>query len=163
MDEDCTKMGQTAKCNAKEMYANINKTLYKKKGRNHNNTIMNKHGKILMESDEIKARWEEYIKELYNDIRKEIVCQTNNEGSKILKEEIRKAMKSIINGKAVGTDGIAKEMIESLGEKGVDSVTEIGATPSQMRETIMIKMLNVEGALKCEQHRTISIINHIAK
>ena len=84
-----------AKCNAKEMYANINKTLYKKKGRNQNNTIMNKHGKILMESDEIKARWEEYIKELYDDTREEIVCQRNNEGPEILKEEIRKAMKNM--------------------------------------------------------------------
>ena len=79
-------------------------------------------------------------------------------------------MKNMRNGKAVGTDGIAKEMIESLGEKGVDIVTEItnkiyenGATPNQMRETIMIKIPKVEGTLKCEQHRTISIINHIAK
>ena len=41
---------------------------------------MNKHGKILMESDEVKARWEEYITELYDDTREEIVCETNNEG-----------------------------------------------------------------------------------
>ena len=61
-------------------------------------------------------------------------------------------------------------MIESLGETGVDIVTEIankirenGATPNQMRETIMIKIPKVDGTLKCEQHRTISIINHIAK
>ena len=54
MDENCTNIEQMAKCNAKEMYANINKILYKKKGRNQYNTIMNKHGKILMESDEIK-------------------------------------------------------------------------------------------------------------
>ena len=32
-----------------------------------------------------------------------------------------------------------------------------------MRETIMIKIPKVEGTLKCEQHRTISIINHITK
>ena len=46
MDENCTKIEQMAKCNAKEMYANINKTLCKKKRRNQNNTIMSKHGKI---------------------------------------------------------------------------------------------------------------------
>ena len=170
MDENGTKIEQMARCTAKEMYANINKTLCKKKGRNQNNTIMNERGKILMESDEIKARWEEYIKELHDDIREEIVCQTNNEGPEILKEDIRKAMKSMRNGKAVGTDGIAKEIIESLGEKGVGIVTEIankiyenGATPNQMRETIMIKIPKVEGTLKCEQHQTICIINHIAK
>ena len=67
-----------------------------------------------MESDEIKGRWEEYIKELYDDIGEEILCQTNNESPEILKEEIRKAMKSMRNGKAVGDDlilRIAKEMI----------------------------------------------------
>ena len=79
-------------------------------------------------------------------------------------------MKSTKNGKAVGADGMAKEMIESLGEKWLDIVTEIaskiyekGATPSQMRDTIMIKVAKVEGTLKCKQHRTISIMNHIAK
>ena len=70
-----------------------------------------------MESDEIKARWDVSIKELYDDIREEIVCQRNNEGPEMLNKEIRKAMKSMKNGKAIGTDGIAKEMIESLGEK----------------------------------------------
>ena len=170
MDENCTKIEQMAKCNAKEMYANINKAFYKRKRRNQNNTIMNKHGKILMDSAEVKARWEEYIKELYDDTREQIVCETNNEGPEILKEEIRKAMNNMKNGKAIGTDGIAKEIIEALGEKGVDILTEIankiyenGATPNQMRETIMIKIPKVEGTLKCEQHRTISIINHITK
>ena len=69
---------------------------------------MNKQGKILMDSAEVKARWEEYIEELYDDTREQIVYETNNEGPEILKEEIRKAMKNMINGKAIGTDGIAK-------------------------------------------------------
>ena len=163
MDENCTKIEQMAKCNAKEIF-------YKKKGRDQNNTIMNKHEKILMDSAEVKAGWEEYIKELYDDTREQIVCETNNEGPEILKEEIRKAMKNMKNGKVIGTDGIAKEMIEALGEKGVDILTEIankiyenGATPNQMRETSMINIPKMEGTLKCEQHRTISIINHITK
>ena len=61
-------------------------------------------------------------------------------------------------------------MIESLGEKRADIVTESankiyekGANPNQMRDTVMIKVAKVEGTLKCRQHRTISIINHIAK
>ena len=61
-----------------------------------------------MDSAEVKARWEEYIEELYDDTREQIVYETNNEGPEILKEEIRKAMKNMINGKAIGTDGIAK-------------------------------------------------------
>ena len=170
MDENCTKIEQMAKCNAKEMYANINKAFYKRKRRNQNNTIMNKHGNILMDSAKVKASWEEYIKELYDDTREQIDCETNNEGPEILKEEIRKAMNNMKNGKAIGTDGIAKEMIEALGEKGVDILTEIAnklyendATPNQMKETIMIKIPKVEGTLKYEQHQTISIINHITK
>ena len=168
--KNCTKIEQIAKCNAKEMYANIDKAFYKKKRRNQNNTTMNKHGKILTNSAKVKAGGEGCIKELYDDTREQIVCETNNEGPEILKEEIRKSMKNIKNGKAIETDGIAKEMIEALGEKGVDILTEIvnkiyknGATPNQMKETIMIKIPKMEGTLKCEQHRTISIINHITE
>ena len=87
--------------------------------------VLNKHGKILMDSAEVKARWEEYIKELYDDTREQIVCETNNEGPEILKEEIRKAMNNMKNGKVIGTDGIAKEMIEALGEKGVDILQKL--------------------------------------
>ena len=116
MDENCTKVEQMAECNAEEMYVDVNKTFYRKKRRNQNNTIMNKHGKMLMESDEVKASWEEYIKELNDDTREQIVCETDNEGPEILKEEIRKAMENMKNGRGIGTDGIAKEMIEALGE-----------------------------------------------
>jgi len=46
IDENFTKIEQMAKCNAKDMYAKVNKTLCNKKGRNQNNTlVIKKKGK----------------------------------------------------------------------------------------------------------------------
>ena len=84
----------------------------------------------MIESDQIEKRSEEYIKELYND-NLEIVCETND-GPEIPKEDIRKAMTGMSNSKAIGTDGIAKAMVEVLGERGVDILTDIARNITEM-------------------------------
>jgi len=79
-------------------------------------------------------------------------------------------MNRMKKGKAIGKDGIAVEMLESLGETGLEIIKDIateiyntGILPEQMLQTVMITIPKVAGTLKCEQHRTISIINHKAK
>jgi hypothetical protein len=50
--------------------------------------IKNKDGKLLMEEEEIRSRWEEYIEQLYHDDRKLKPSSKNvNEGPKILKKK----------------------------------------------------------------------------
>ena len=72
--------------------------------------------------------------------------------------------------KAIGKDEIAVDKLESLGEKGLEIIKDIankiyntGILPEQMIETVMITIPKVAGTLKFEQHRTISIINQMAK
>ena len=61
-------------------------------------------------------------------------------------------------------------MLESVGEKGLEVIKDIatkiyntGILPEQMIGTVMITIPKVAGTRKCEKHRTISIINHMAK
>ena len=76
---------------------------------------MKDDGTIAMEVEEVKARWDEYIGELFFDDRPETyVGEFNTEGPVILKEEVRKAMKSLKAGNAVGSDGIGIEMLDAL-------------------------------------------------
>ena len=131
---------------------------------------MDKEGILLMEMEDILKRWTEYIKELYEDEQEVINLELAEQGPEIMKEEIRAAMNKMKKGKAIGKDGIAVEMLESLGEKGLEIIKDIankiyntGILPEQMIETVMITMPKVAGTCNCEQHRTISIVNHMAK
>ena len=64
-----------------------------------------------------------------------------------MKEEIRAAMNKMKKGKAIGKDGIAVEMLESLGEKGLEIMKYIankiyntGILQEQRIDTVMITL-----------------------
>ena len=116
---------------------------------------MDKEGNLLME--DILKRWTEYIKELYEDEQEVINLELDEQGPEIMREEIRAAMNKMKKGKAIGKDGIAVEMLEALGEKGLEIIKDIanktyntGILPEQMLETVMITIPKVAGTRKCE-------------
>ena len=76
-----------------------------------------------MEKEKILERWSEHISELYHDERGDKPpIMKKFDGPPIMKDEVRKAVESMKNGKAVGPDKITVEMIESLDEFGIDSL-----------------------------------------
>ena len=66
--------------------------------------IKDKNGNILFNQQEIAARWVEYITELYEDHREQMPKFEVTSGAIIMTEEIQKALKSMKDGKATGTD-----------------------------------------------------------
>ena len=87
-----------------------------------------------------------------------------------MKDEVRKAVKSMKKGKAAGPDKITVEMIESLDEFGIDMLTDFlnaiydtGEIPSDLSKSIFIALPKKPGATECESHRTISLMSHITK
>ena len=87
-----------------------------------------------------------------------------------MKDEVRKAVKSMKKGKAAGPDKITVEMIESLDEFGIDMLTDFlnaiydtGDIPSDLSKSIFIALPKKPGATECESHRTISLMSHITK
>ena len=78
-----------------------------------------------MEKEKILERWSEYIRELYHHERGDTPpIMKNFDGPPIMKDEVRKAVKSIKKGKAAGPDKITVEMTESLDEFGIDMLTD---------------------------------------
>ena len=114
------------------------------------NCIKDKDGKVFFDEDEIKGRWEEYVRELYDDNRGEPPEVKDEEGEEILLSEIEKAIKDLKTGKAAGSDMITSEMIKALDDTGVEiihnlihNIYKTGVIPSLMNESIFIRLPNV--------------------
>jgi hypothetical protein len=133
--------------------------------------IKSKNGSILMEKSDILNRWSEYIGELFDDNRlPKPNIKKNIEGFSIMKDEVRKAIKSMKTNKATGPDEISVEMIQSLDELGVDVMTKLlnkiydtGEIPEDLTKSIFIALAKKSGATECELHRTISLVSHVTK
>ena len=84
--------------------------------------IKNRNGRDLIEAEEIKKRWQEYIEELY---KKDLDDLDNHNGvvthlqPDILECEVKWALGSTSANKASGGDGIAAELFKILKDDAV--------------------------------------------
>ena len=92
------------------------------------------------------------------------------EGPPILKDEVRNALRKSQNGKAAGEDGITTEMIRTLEEFGVDTLTDLyndmyatGHIPEELLQSVYITLPKKPRATECSDFRTISLMPHVMK
>ena len=91
-------------------------------------TIKDKNGMDLTETEDIKKRWQEYIKELY---KKELHDPDNHDGvitdlePDIRECEVKWALESITMNKASGGDGIPVELFQILKDDAVKVLDSI--------------------------------------
>ena len=84
--------------------------------------IKDRNGKDLIEEEEIKKRWQEYIEELY---KKDLKDLDNHNGvvthlePDILECEVKCGSGSIIMSQAIGGDGIPAELFKVLKDDAV--------------------------------------------
>ena len=85
-------------------------------------TIKDKHGRDLVDAEEIKKRWKEYTEECYKKDLNEpdhyngVVSYPNPD---ILECEAKWALRSTAVKKSSGCDGIPKELFKSLKEDAI--------------------------------------------
>ena len=86
------------------------------------------------------------------------------------KDEIEKVTKSVLKNRSTGPDDVAIELIQDMDDLGVGWIITIankiydeGHFPLDMRRTTFIALPKKPGTAKCEIHRTISLMSHIAK
>ena len=141
---------------------------------NSNNTttcIEDKNWDIIKEKDEILSRWSEYIGEIYNDDNRgdmpDIAAEVE---SPITRREVEHAVRGMPEKKSPGPDGITTEMLIADGEVGRLELTELsnmihnqGSFPSELNKSIFITLSKVNRTIKCETHRTISLMTHVTK
>ena len=109
-----------------KVYQKINEISGRKLDCSGSGCIKAKDGTELVEKNNIKNRWIEYIGEEYHDTQGALPhFPDSTEGPKVLKSETQTAIKMMRRNKAAGPDGIVVEMLEALEEYGVEKLTDI--------------------------------------
>src|SRR5438876_4365941 len=128
-----------------------------------------------MAKDEVIERWAEYVKELYKDENRGVddiidMGQMENEVYTICSEEIEAVIRDLPKGKACGSDNISAELLQYMGEKGIQIMTKLinkiyksGYIPEDFRETIFCTNSKVCKAQEYRDSRTIALISHASK
>ncbi|MCJ8728282.1 hypothetical protein PDJAM_G00002700 [Pangasius djambal] len=92
--------------------------------------IKDRDGSMLTSEESVQRRWKEYFEELMNEEnerenRVEGVTSVEQKVDKIRKDQVRKALKRMKSGKAVGPDDIPVEVWKCLGEAAVEFLTSL--------------------------------------
>ena len=116
-------------------------------------------------------RWEEYVEDLYKDEKAGAVVMDDlvDEFYTISGEEIEAVIKALPK-KACGNDNIAAELLQSMGERGMEIMTSLinkiyksGYIPEDFRKSIFLPITKVSRAQDCNDFRTIALISHASK
>ena len=161
------------------MYAKAKELGKKYKLNNHRpSSIKDKKGKILKGTNEIKARWREYIEELYDARNKPSTSNLepledvdeDARGLSILQCETNRSFSKVKHGKAPALDNIPGELLTCLGPNGKKAFNKLdnniynsGCWPSEFCVSKIVTIPKKPNALKCEDNRTLSLIPHPSK
>ncbi|KAK3561822.1 hypothetical protein QTP86_017071 [Hemibagrus guttatus] len=138
--------------------------------------IKDRDGRVLTSEESVQRRWKEYFEELMNEEnerekRVEGVNSVEQKVDKIRKDEVRKALKRMKNGKAVGPDDIPVEVWKCLGEAAVEflanlfnRVLESERMPEEWRRSVLVPIFkNMGDVQSCSNYRGIKLMSHTMK
>ncbi|KAK3543094.1 hypothetical protein QTP70_010647 [Hemibagrus guttatus] len=138
--------------------------------------IKDREGRVLTSEESVQRRWKEYFEELMNEEnerekRVEGVNSVEQEVDKIRKDEVRRALKRMKSGKAVGPDDISVEVWKCLGEAGVEflaslfnRVLESERMPEEWRRSVLVPIFKNKGDVQsCSNYRGIKLMSHTMK
>ncbi|KAK3572951.1 hypothetical protein QTP86_010654 [Hemibagrus guttatus] len=138
--------------------------------------IKDRDGRVLTSKESVQRRWKEYFEELMNEEnerekRVEGVNSVEQKVDKIRKDEVRKALKRMKSGKAVGPDDIPVEVWKCLGEAAVEflaslfnRVLESERMPEEWRRSVLVPIFKNKGDVQsCSNYRGIKLMSHTMK
>jgi len=151
-----------------------------KKSTSRNAAVNDRNGELLSEVDDVKARWKEYIEELYCKsgqpkvadfvLEEERWVDLDQKGPELMDDEIHAAIKEMKKGKAVEIDDIPAEFLKLIDERTMKRLTELckniyesGTWPEDFTKVVMIPLQKKVNAVECADYRTISLIAHASK
>ncbi|MCJ8749464.1 hypothetical protein PDJAM_G00176550 [Pangasius djambal] len=112
--------------------------------------LKDRDGRVLTSEESVQRRWKECFEELMNEEnerekRVEEVTFVEQKVDKIRKDEVRKTLKRMKSGKAVGPDDIPVEVWKCLGEAAVEFLTslfnrvlESEKMPEEWRRSVLV-------------------------
>ena len=135
-------------------------------------SIKDRNGMDLIEAEDIKKRWQEYMEELY---KKDLHDPDNHDGvithlePDILEWEV-KGILSISTNKASGGNGIPVDLFQILKDVAVKVLCSIcqqiwktQQRPQDWKRAVFIPILKKGNAKECSNYHTIAIISHASK
>ncbi|KAK3544202.1 hypothetical protein QTP86_008342 [Hemibagrus guttatus] len=138
--------------------------------------IKDRDGRVLTSEESVQRRWKEYFEELMNEEnerekRVEGVNSVEQKVDKIRKDEVRKALKRMKSGKAVGPHDIPVEVWKCLGEAAVEflaslfnRVLESEKMPEEWRRSVLVPIFKNKGDVQsCSNYRGIKLMSHTMK
>ncbi|KAK3527450.1 hypothetical protein QTP86_023068 [Hemibagrus guttatus] len=138
--------------------------------------IKDRDVRVLTSEESVQRRWKEYFEELMNEEnerekRVEGVNSVEQKVDKIRKDEVRKALKRMKSGKAVGPDDIPVEVWKCLGEAAVEflaslfnRVLESERMPEEWRRSMLVPIFKNKGDVQsCSNYRGIKLMSHTMK
>ena len=134
--------------------------------------LVGQDGKMIQNEKEKLKRWKDYVEELYNDNRPNIEIQKDDHAElvEISEMEVRQVINNLSNNKATGVDEIPAEFLKHIGTEGLNRITKLinmiyrsGEIPNDFLVSTFVPIPKVGRAIKCEDHRTISLISHASK
>ncbi|KAK3506251.1 hypothetical protein QTP70_033602, partial [Hemibagrus guttatus] len=138
--------------------------------------IKDRDGRVLTSEESVQRRWKEYFEELMNEEnerekRVEGVNSVEQKVDKIRKDEVRKALKRMKSGKAVGPDDIPVEVWKCLGEAAVEflaslfnRILESEKMPEEWRRSVLVPIFKNKGDVQsCSNYRGIKLMSHAMK
>lgn len=169
-EDKCKEIEMLDKVHSQLLYQKIKELRPKGSRALHN--VKSKQGKILEEKEEVLERWAEYVEELYKDDSKEDADMGDlvHEVYTISRGEIESVIKELPKGKTCGGDNIAAELLQCMGDKGMEIMTSLinkiyksGYIPEDFRKSIFVPIPKVARAQECSDFRTIALISHASK
>ncbi|KAK3573071.1 hypothetical protein QTP86_012282 [Hemibagrus guttatus] len=138
--------------------------------------IKDRDGRVLTNEESVQRRWKEYFEELMNEEnerekRGEGVNSVERKVDKIRKDEVRKALKRMKSGKAVGPEDIPVEVWKCLGEAAVEFLTslfnrvlESERMPEEWRRSVLVPIFKNKGDVQSSiNYRGIKLMSHTMK
>ena len=136
-------------------------------------TIKDRNGRDLIETEDIKKRWQEYTEELY---KKDLHDPDNHNGvithlePDILKSEVKWALGSITTNKASGGDGIPVELFQILKDDAVNVLHSICQQiwktqqwPQDWKKSVFIPIQSKGNTKECSNYCTIASSHTLVK
>ena len=138
--------------------------------------IKDRDGSVLTGASSVMGRWKEYFEELMNvenerEQRLEEVSAVDQDVAKISQDEVRRALKRMKSGKAVGPDDIPVEVWKCLGEVAVEFLTGLfnrildsEKMPEEWRRSVLVPIFKNKGDVQsCGNYRGIKLMSHTMK
>ena len=131
---------------------------------------MGENGRPLVDAEEIKMRWKEYMEELNKrdlnepDYDSGVVHHPETD---ILECEVKWALRSTAVNKATGCDEIPAELFKSLKEDAIEvlhslcqQIWKTQQRPQDWKRSILIPSPKKGSTKECANHQTITLISH---